>query len=138
MENQKIIDKAEAIASEVETAYIGSVGSDGYPYVKGIEIRGRKGFTFYFATHSFTKRVEQYQSRPQASLYIHRDFNGVMFLGRMDVVDDIESRQIVWHEGDEFYYPQGFDDPTFKVLRFTPECGRLNDNQGVHDFVIAK
>lgn len=32
MENQKIISKTEAIASAVKTAYIGSVGENGYPY----------------------------------------------------------------------------------------------------------
>lgn len=136
MENQGIIDKAGAMASEAKTAYIGSVGSNGYPYVKGMEIRGRKGLTFYFATHVFTLRVEQYLRKPQAALYIHLGYSGVMLLGRMDVVDDVESRRTVWHEGDECYYPQGFDDPTFKVLRFTPERGRLNDGQGVYDFII--
>lgn len=137
MENQKIISKAEAMASTVKTAYIGSVGEDGYPYVKGMEIRGHKGLTFYFSTAVSTLRVEQYMRQSKASLYIHRGFKGVMLLGRMDVVDDAESRRVVWHEGDEFYYPQGFDDPTFKVLRFTPERGRLNDSKGTHDFVIG-
>lgn len=137
MENQKIIGRAEAMAAAVETAYIGSQGSDGYPYVKGMEIRGRKGLTFYFSTASTTLRVEQYNNNGAASLYIHRGFKGVMLLGHMDVVDDAESRRVVWHEGDEFYYPRGFDDPTFKVLRFTPLRGRLNDSKGVHDFVIG-
>ena len=137
MENQKIIGRAEAMAAAVQTAYIGSLGSDGYPYVKGMEIRGRKGLTFYFSTPSTTLRVEQYNNNGAASLYIHRGFKGVILLGHMDVVDDAESRRVVWHEGDEFYYPRGFDDPTFKVLRFTPLRGRLNDSKGVHDFVIG-
>lgn len=97
MENQKFISKAQAMASAVKTAYIGSIGEEGYPYVKGMEIRGR-----------------------------------------MDVVDDAESRRVVWHEGDESCYPQGVDDTTFKVLRFTPERGRLNDSKGTHEFVIEQ
>lgn len=138
MENQKIIGRAEKMAAAAKTAYIGSLGSDGYPYVKGMEIRGRKGLAFYFSTASTTLRVEQYNNNGAASLYIHRGFKGVMLLGRMDVVDDAESRHVVWREGDEFYYPKGFDDPMFKVLRFTPQRGRLNDSKGVHDFVIGK
>lgn len=137
MENQKIISKAEAMASAVKTACIGSVGENGYPYIKGMEIRGHEGLTFYFYTAVSTLRVEQYMRRPEASLYIHRGFKGVMLLGRMDVVDDAESRRVVWHEGDEFYYPLGVGDPTFKVLRFTPERGRFNDSKGTRDFVIG-
>lgn len=136
MENRKIIGLAETMVSETETACIGSVGEEGYPYVKGMEIRGRSGLTFYFSTSSSTLRVEHYRRQAKASLYIHRGFSGVLLLGRMEVVDDAKSRRTVWRAGDEFHYPQGFDDPTFKVLRFIPERGRLNDDLGVHDFVV--
>lgn len=61
MENQKIISKAEAMASAVKTAYIGSVDEDGYPYVKGMDIRGLKGLTFYFSTAVSTLRLSSYR-----------------------------------------------------------------------------
>ena len=136
MVNKQLTTKAEAMASKVKTAYIGSIGSDGFPNVKGMEIRGREGLVFYFSTNVATLRLQQYQTNPKAALYIHRGFSGVQLLGRMDVLDDDASKRIVWHEGDEFYYPQGFNDPTFKVLRFTPATGRLNDDKGPHDFTV--
>ena len=136
MDNKQLTAKAEAMASKAKTAFIGSVDSDGFPNVKGMEIRGREGLVFYFSTAADTLRIQHYQASPKAALYIHQGFSGVQLLGRMDVLDDAASKKIVWHEGDEFYYPQGFNDPTFKVLRFTPATGRLNDDKGPHDFVI--
>lgn len=141
-----IYERTVKTSGESDQVYVNGVFSGGstntakfslYVSLKGMEIRGRKGLTFYFSTASTTLRVEQYNNNGAASLYIHRGFKGVMLLGHMDVVDDAESRRVVWHEGDEFYYPRGFDDPTFKVLRFTPLRGRLNASKGVHDFVIG-
>lgn len=138
MENRKIIGKAEAMAAAAETACIGSIGRDGYPYVKGMEIRSREGLTFYFSTAASTLRAAQYMQRPEAALYIHRGFEGTMLLGRMEVSADAALRRTVWRAGDERHYPLGFDDPEFRVLRFTPERGRLNDSEGTHDFVVAR
>ena len=47
-----------------------------------------------------------------------------MLRGRMEVRFDAASREALWQEGDEMYYPQGIADPDYCVLRFVAENAR--------------
>lgn len=42
-----------------------------------------------------------------------------MLLGTMEVLEDAESKQMIWHEGNTMYYPKGVTDPDYCVVKFT-------------------
>ncbi|MFD1775453.1 hypothetical protein [Paenibacillus rhizophilus] len=42
----------------------------------------------------------------------------------MEVLEDQESKDLIWREGDTDYYPLGVTDPDYCVLKFTAESGR--------------
>jgi general stress protein 26 len=46
-----------------------------------------------------------------------------MLVGRIEILQDPESRQRLWRPGCEKYYPLGVTDPDYSVLRFTSEWG---------------
>ena len=46
-----------------------------------------------------------------------------MLVGDIEVLQDMESKQRLWHEGDEKYYSLGINDPDYSVLRFTARWG---------------
>ncbi|MDH4208536.1 MAG: pyridoxamine 5'-phosphate oxidase family protein, partial [Anaerolineae bacterium] len=48
---------------------------------------------------------------------------GLMLVGTIEVLQDMESRQRLWRPGFERYYPQGVTDPDYSVLRFTAQWG---------------
>lgn len=122
------------------TSYIGSVGEDGYPGVKAmLPPRKREGIrTFYFTTNTSSMRVADYRSNPKACIYFadRRFFRGVMLQGTMDVLEDAESKEMIWESGDTLYYPQGVTDPDYCVLRFTAERGRYYSNFSSEDFAV--
>lgn len=47
-----------------------------------------------------------------------------MLIGRMEVLEDSASKEMIWREGDTMYYPGGVADPDYCVLKFIAESGR--------------
>ena len=110
------------------TAMIGSVDGEGFPNMKAmLPPRKREGISeFYFTTNTSSMRVKQYLENPKASIYFYdkRFYRGVMLKGTMEVLTDSKSKEEIWREGDEIYYPLGVADSDYCVLKFTVQSGR--------------
>ena len=63
----------------------------------------------------------------RASLYFADDerFEGLNLTGRVTVHHERPWKELLWHEGDEKYYPAGVDDPDYCVLEFVADGGRF-------------
>ena len=113
-------------------SFIASISGDGFPCMKAMfPPRKREGIKeFWFTTNTSSMRVSQYRENANASIYFcdRRFFRGVMLLGTMEVLEDAESKQLIWQEGDTMYYPQGVTDPDYCVLKFTAVRGRYYSN----------
>ena len=83
-------------------------------------------------------RVEKYRKNDKACIYFcdKRFFRGVMLIGKMEVLEDAVSKEMIWQENDTMYYPQGVSDPDYCVLRFTAESGRFYSNFSSETFEI--
>ena len=122
---EKLIDAAGI-------SIIGSIDESGYPNSKAmLPPRKRKGLeTFYFTTNTSSMRVGQYKNNGKACLYFfdRRFFRGVMLLGKMEVLTDQKSKDMIWEESDTMYYPLGVTDPDYCVLKFSSEKIRVYQN----------
>ncbi|MCI7303238.1 MULTISPECIES: pyridoxamine 5'-phosphate oxidase family protein [Anaerovoracaceae] len=123
-----------------KTAYISSIDKDGYPNTKAmLAPRKREGIqVFYFTSNTSSMRAAQYRENPKACIYFcdRRFFRGVMLRGTMEVLEDAESKEMIWQEGDTMYYPLGVTDPDYCVLKFTAEDGRYYSNFKSEDFTV--
>lgn len=121
-------------------SFISSVDADGYPNTKAmLPPRRREELrVFYFTTNTSSMRVSQYRKNPRACIYFcdRRFFRGVMLKGTMEVLEDSESKEMIWREGDTMYYPGGVTDPDYCVLRFTAEKGRYYSSFRSEDFEV--
>lgn len=93
--------------------------------------RKREGIKcIYFTIKTSFMRVSQYKENSKVSVYFcdKRFFRGVMLKGIMEVFEDSESKEMLWHEGDTIYYPLGVTDPDYYVLKFTAHKGRFYSN----------
>lgn len=128
------------MSDRLKTAFIGSVDEQGYPNIKAmLQPRKREGIkTFYFSTNTSSMRVRQFLSNDKACVYFcdNRFFRGVMLRGTMEVLTDAESKEMVWREGDEEYYPGGVTDPDYCVLKFTAASGRFYSNYHSEEFLV--
>ncbi len=114
----KFIDKQNV-------AFISSVDSEGFPNSKAmLPPRKREGIKiFYFSTNTSSMRVGQYRANPNACIYFYHKglirYEGVMLKGRMEILEDEETKKMIWRMGDRMYYSKGVTDPDYCVLKFT-------------------
>lgn len=60
-----------------------------------------------------------------------------MLKGTMEVLLDSVTKEKIWHNGDELYYPKGVTDSDYCVLKFTTQKGRYYSNFKSEDFVVG-
>lgn len=121
-------------------AFIGSVDAEGFPNIKAmLQPRKREGIcVIYLTTNTSSLRVSQFLKDNRSCLYFcdTRFFKGIMLKGRMEVLTDHVSKEMIWREGDTMYYKEGVTDPDYCVLKFTAVSGRYYDNSKSENFVI--
>lgn len=114
---------------KIGVSIISSVDEDGFPNTKAmLPPRKREGIKhIYFTTNTSSMRISQYTNNPKACIYFcdKRFFRGVMLKGIMEVLKDNASKEMIWRDGDEMYYPEGVEDPDYCVLKFTANKGRF-------------
>ena len=125
-----------------KVAFICSVDGEGFPNVKAM-LKPRKTddlHRFYFSTNTSSMRVKQYRDNPKACIYFYHKglirYTGVMLKGRMEVLTDRETKEMIWRRGDTMFYKGGVTDPDYCVLRFTAESGRYYRDLKTESFTV--
>jgi len=128
VEKEEAVQKALELANRSGIAMLGTNGDDGYPNIKAmIKVENEGLRTVWFSTNTSSRRVAQLVRNPKACVYFV-DFDswmGLMLVGDVEILQDQASRERLWHEGDEKYYPLGVTDPDYTVLRFTAQWGNF-------------
>lgn len=122
------VEKMSNLIDRCSFAIISSIDENGFPNSKAmLKPRIREGIKeFYFTTNTSSMRVNQYLKNPKACIYFCDGsfFKGIMLIGNMEVLNDKDSKEKVWREGDDLYYPLGVTDPDYCVLKFVAISGR--------------
>lgn len=125
---------------KVGVSIISSVDEEGFPNTKAmLKPRKREGIKeFYFTTNTSSMRVSEYMKNSKSCIYFFdkRFFRGVMLKGTMEVLQDKASKEMIWNDGDEMYYPKGVIDPDYCVLKFTARSGRFYSNFKSENFNV--
>jgi len=136
-------DAVQTIGNMIDkttVSIISSVDEEGFPNTKAmLPPRKREGIKhLYFTTNTSSMRVKQYTNNSKACVYFYdkRFFKGVMLKGTMEVLHDSKTKEMIWREGDEMYYPKGVTDPDYCVLKFTAQNGRYYSNFKSENFEI--
>ncbi len=124
------LKRTETWIGKQKVCFICSIDDENYPNVKAmLSPRKRIGLKeFYFSTNTSSMRVAQYRNNPNASIYFYHKglikYVGVMLKGKMEVLTDQETKNMIWEKGDTMFYKKGVIDPDYCVLKFTAESGR--------------
>jgi len=122
MDKQEIYHASLNLANRSAIAMLGTIAENDYPNIKAMIKKDNEGLkVVWFSTNSSSKRVQQLINDPRTCVYFvdHANWEGLMLVGDIEVLQDAESRMRLWQEGDEKYYPLGVNDPDYTVLRFT-------------------
>ncbi|MFN2270923.1 MAG: pyridoxamine 5'-phosphate oxidase family protein [Anaerolineae bacterium] len=126
MQKEEAIREALALADRSGIAMVGTNGDNGYPNIKAMLKMENEGLNrIWFSTNTSSKRVGQFVQNSKTCVYFvdFEQWKGLMLVGDVEVLQDMESRQRLWREGFEKYYPLGVTDPDYTVLRFTAQRG---------------
>ncbi|MBP5666731.1 MAG: pyridoxamine 5'-phosphate oxidase family protein [Salinivirgaceae bacterium] len=136
------LGKLEKFIDRQKVSIVASIDEAGFPNLKAM-LKPRKHVglkEFYFSTNTSSMRVRQYQSNPKASIYFYHKglirYEGVMLIGKMEVLTDQESKNMLWKRGDTMFYKGGVTDPDYCVLKFTAERGRYYCDLKTESFEI--
>lgn len=136
------LQKLEKFIDRQKVSIMASIDEAGFPNLKAM-LKPRKHVglkEFYFSTNTSSKRVRQYQSNPKASIYFYHKglirYEGIMLIGKMEVLTDQESKNSIWKRGDTMFYKGGVTDPDYCVLKFTAERGRYYCDLKTESFEI--
>lgn len=119
------LKKIEKFIDKQKVSFICSIDDENYPNVKAmLKPRKRNSLKeFYFSTNTSSMRVNQYKSNPNASIYFYHKglikYVGVMLKGKMEILTDQETKNMIWKKGDTIFYKKGVTDPDYCVLKFT-------------------
>ena len=136
------LKEIEKFIDRQKVAFICSVDNENCPNVKAM-LNPRKRVAlkeFYFSTNTSSMRVSQYRNNPNASIYFYHKglirYIGVMLKGKMEVLTDEKSKEMIWKRGDTRFYKLGVTDPDYCVLKFTATSGRYYCNLKTENFDI--
>jgi general stress protein 26 len=126
MQQEEAVREALSLAGKSEFAMLGTNGDDGYPNIKAMIKMENEGLNrIWFSTNTSSKRVNQLSRNTKVCIYFVdlTQWSGLMLIGDIEVLQDMESKQRLWREGFEKYYPLGVTDPDYSVLGFTAKWG---------------
>jgi general stress protein 26 len=106
--------------SVVQLSYL---NQDGFPVTKAmLKPRIIEGIKYYyFTTNTSSNKVKCLKTNNKACIYFYnqRFYRGVCLIGTIEVLEDYEIKKEVWKDGDEMFYPKGYVDSDYCVLKFT-------------------
>lgn len=124
------LEMIERFIDKQRVAFISSIDEEGFPNTKAmLKPRKRSGLKeFYFSTNTSSMRVKQFINESKACIYFYHKglvkYEGVMLTGKMEVLTDQGSKNMIWKKGDTMFYKKGVTDPDYCVLKFTAIKGR--------------
>ena len=126
MNKQDAITQGLKLIEESKITMLGTNGEDGFPNIKAMMNLKHEGLgEFWFSTNTSSKRVQQLKNDNRACIYFadKKNFKGLMLIGTIEILQNIESKKMLWSEGCEVYYPLGVEDPNYSVLYFKAKRG---------------
>jgi general stress protein 26 len=139
MNKDEAIGKGLELANRSEIAMLGTNADQGYPHIRGMIKMENEGLKkIWFSTNTSSKKIEQLKKNPKACVFfVDMDkWMGLTLVGTCKILRDAESKQRLWREGFEKYYPLGVTDPDYSVLLFTAEWGKYYQNLTITAFEI--
>ena len=139
MNQQEAVKQGLALVEKSNIAMLGTNGPDGYPHIRAmIKMETEDLKTIWFTTNTPSPKIAQLKQNPKACVYFV-DFDnwmGLTLIGTVEILQDPESKQRLWRDGFEKYYPQGVNDPDYSVLRFTTQQGEYYHALSVTPFEL--
>jgi general stress protein 26 len=137
LNKRKALAEGLKLIENSKICLLGTNGEDGFPNIKAMLNLKHEGLKkAWFSTNTSSKKIQQLKNDNRACVYYvdETNFKGLMLTGNIEILQDLQSRKMLWMEGAEVYYPLGVEDPDYSVLCFTAKWG--NYYSGLKDITF--
>ena len=132
-------DVTKELMEKAYAGYLSSIDENGFPYIRAVfNLRCVERFphpakiiaeydedpyTVYISTNTSSVKVKQITKNNKVAMYfaLPNDVKGVMIQGEAKILDDIDFKKSIWMENWTVYYPKGYDDPDFTIIKIQPK-----------------
>jgi len=126
---QEVRASALALVEGSPIATVATLTESGAPRIVAMIKAEHEGMkTIWFSTNTSSEHVRELERDPRACVYFAQwavePWRGLTLEGSVEVLRDRSSRERLWEDGCERFYPKGIDDPDYTVLRFTAESAK--------------
>lgn len=156
MNRQEIIDLTKEILVHPTVGYLATISEEGFPEIRAVENfrcpeiynafpanflteLDEDPLTIYFSTNTSSEKMKQLKKNNNVAVYfcIPKEFKGVMFQGKMEVIKDMDFKKKFWFDECLQFYPLGPEDPDFTILKMKPK--RLKAwFKGKHEVIFSE
>lgn len=126
MDKQEAVTEGLQLIEKSKICLLGTNGENGFPNIKAMLNMKHEGLhKIWFITNTSSRRVQQLKKDNRACAYYVDEvsFKGLMLVGTIEILQDLESKKMLWFDGAEKYYPLGVKDPDYSVLCLTALWG---------------
>ena len=141
MEEKQLKQECLKLMETAEATYLSTIDSNGYPQTRAmINLRNKQqfqdiedlfeadkdDFLIYMTTDTASGKFKQIQVNPKASVYFcdPKEYKGLMLVGLIEVVTDMDIKQKLWKDDWKIHYPSGPDGPEYNILALRPKQAR--------------
>lgn len=123
MEKEKAIEAAKQLLAETQLINLATVAEDGSPEVRMMLNGGTDGLDMWMITNASSPKMEHIKSDPRVCIFAAdpQNMKGLKVCGRMEIVEDMETKKVAWQEEWRQWYPNGIDDPEFTLMKLKAE-----------------
>jgi len=145
MELEEVKKLSLELMSSSKAAYLTTIDSEGYPITRAMfNLRNKdqfpefmeffngldNEFDIYISTNTSSSKTDHVKKNPKISVYYCEpdDFKGVMFGGKVEIIDDMNLKKNLWLDWWTKYYLKGLSDPDYTLFRLKPLIAHFYQN----------
>ena len=84
-----------------------------------------KPHNMYISTNTSSNKIKHISRNDNVALYFTiaepGNVKGIMLQGKAEIIDDIEFKKTIWEDDWKEFYPKGYSDPDFTMLKVNPK-----------------
>lgn len=136
-------DDAKRLLTPEKPTFLITFGEGGRLDARAMAVVEAEGLkTIWMMTGKSSDKFRQLSENQNCLLYAtdledSQDYLELRLWGRMELLDDAETRTRVWRDDYGCYFPEGKNDPNLVVLKFTTESGVMQTQSGKEKLNLA-
>jgi len=129
-------NEAKRLLTPDKPVFLITFGDDGRLDARAMAVVETDGLkTIWMMTGKSSDKYRQLSENQNCLLYATdledgQDYLELRLWGRMELLDDLETRTRFWRDDYGCYFPEGQNDPNLVVLKFSTESGVMQTQAG--------